>query len=161
VTSSQPLRKFPLVPKSTRFLQPGDFWAIPLSDGTYGCGIVLELAPLTIPSGSRAFLGALSSWHGDSPPSTDALAGQRCLEQGVMHILAITQTGGAILGNRPLKADGLELWLFADGNSVKRGFTPTFSLRPLATLPSLGWWGYDVISIYAHKHLLGVTLSDR
>jgi hypothetical protein len=77
-----------------------------------------------------------------------------------MHILAVTQTGGAILGNRPLEADRLKPWLFADGNTVKRGFASTFSLRPLNTLPPLSWWGYDVISIYAHKHLLGIQPSS-
>ena len=150
-----PERTFPFVPKSTRFMQPGDFWAIPLADGSFGCGLVIQLAPKSLPSGSRAFLGALSSWHGGSPPTADSLAGHRCLEQGVMHILAITRSGGAILGNRPLAADRIKPWVFADGpKSFTRGFTPVHPFRLPRHRP-LGWWGPDVISIYAHRHLLG------
>ena len=76
-----------------------------------------------------------------------------------MHVLAITRTGGAILGNRPLEIDGIKPWLFADGNSVRRGLTPVkFAFPRMKKLPDLGYWGYDVIWIYAQKHLLGQVL---
>lgn len=34
-------REFPFVPKSTKGLRLGDFWAIPLDDGQVACGRVL------------------------------------------------------------------------------------------------------------------------
>src|SRR5262249_10570900 len=34
---------YPFVPRSTAYLRPGQFWAIPLSDGRFACGRVLAL----------------------------------------------------------------------------------------------------------------------
>jgi len=74
-----------------------------------------------------------------------------------MHILAIRETGGAVLGNRALGLDELEPWVFIHGNVVQRGFTP---MRPARqgdrrVLPTLSWWGggYDVVQILANERL--------
>ncbi|WP_104434997.1 Imm26 family immunity protein [Kineococcus xinjiangensis] len=32
---------YPFQPRSTSYLQPGDFWAVPLSDSRFACGRVL------------------------------------------------------------------------------------------------------------------------
>jgi hypothetical protein len=148
-------RTFPFVPKSSQGLEPGDFWSIPLQEGGFGCGRVLEHMPKGMPGARVGFLAALLDWRGETPPSAAGIAGAKALEQGLLHILGITQTGGAVLGNRPLSLDALEAWVFVNGNVVQRGFTP---LRPwrrgdAQALPSLSWWGYDVIQILANKHL--------
>jgi hypothetical protein len=149
-------RTYPFVPKSSKFLEPGDFWAVPLSDGSFACGRVLEHMPTGTPGARVGFLGGLLDWHGASPPEERSIAGASAfLAQGVMHILAITETGGRILGWRSLELDRLAPWTFAFGNVVQRGFTP---IRPYQRtdrgLPSLSWWGYDVIQIHANRHFV-------
>jgi hypothetical protein len=73
-----------------------------------------------------------------------------------MHVLSITTTGGAVLGNRALELDGIEpLVVYHDG-MICRGVTP---LRPWVradaqTIPSLGYWGYDVLQIRANVLLV-------
>lgn len=149
--------KYPFVPKSNQHLAPGDFWAIPLVDGSFGCGVVLELYPKGLPGSKVAFLAGLLNWHSTSPPTPEALAGSHTLEQGVTHILAITQTGGEVLGNRPLGLDGIEPRVFISGDVIQKGFTRLRAWRRKDNdrYPSLSWWGYDVIQILANKHLLG------
>jgi len=58
--------------------------------------------------GSRTcFLAGLLDWVGDEPPTAESIAGTTLLEVGHAHIDAISGEGGAILGERPLEADGL------------------------------------------------------
>jgi hypothetical protein len=76
--------------------------------------------PSGMPGARVGFLGALLDWRRTEAPTGDTIAGARALEQGIMHILSITTTGRAILGLRPLDVDGLQPWVFANGN-VDRG----------------------------------------
>ena len=149
--------KYPFIPKSNQRLLPGDFRAIPLADGSFGCGVVLELYPKGLPGSKVAFLAGLLDWHGVLSPTSEALAGSKTLKQGVAHILAITQTGGEVLGNRPLKLDGIEPWVFINGDVIQKGFARLRKWRRKDNecYPALSWWGYDVIQIFANKHLLG------
>ena len=153
--------KYPFVPKSNQRLIPGDFWAIPLADGSFGCGVVLELYPKGMPGSKVAFLAGLLNWHGMSPPTSEAIAGSKTLEQGVTHILAITQTGGEVLGNRPLNLDGIEPWVFINGDVIQKGFTQLRKWKRGDNnhYPTRSWWGRDVIQIFANKHLLGYMVS--
>jgi hypothetical protein len=58
--------------------------------------------------GSRTgFLAGLLDWIGADPPTAESIAGAALLEVGHAHIDAISDEGGAILGERPLEADGL------------------------------------------------------
>src|SRR5215204_4821807 len=100
---------YPFRPKSSASLAPGQFWAVPLASGQFACGRVLQLGGSEVPSKTRAFFGGLQDWIGDCPPTSDAIAGSRVAKFGVMHIKAITETGGHILGLRPLELDGIEL----------------------------------------------------
>jgi len=141
---------YPFVPRSTAALLPGQFWAIPLSDGSFGCGRVIELKQAGAAGARVHFLAAVLDWHGDNPPTSENIAGARCLAQGKSHLKAITQTGGSILGHRPLELDSIEPWEFRGAefhvNSyVHKGMQP---LRPQQTadkcLPVLSAWGYQV-----------------
>ena len=149
-------RTYPFVPRSSVRLIPGDFWAVPLADGSFGCGRVLEHMPKGMPGSRVGFLGALLDWHEPEPPNSQRIAGAASVEQGVMHVFAITKTGGAVLGNRPLALDRLEPWTFIDGNSVQKGFTRLrAAARADVGLPALSWWGYTVIQILGNKRFLG------
>ena len=93
---------YPHVPKSTATLVPGQFWSIPLSDGTFGCGRVIEVVEATQTGARRIFLAGVLDWHGSSQPEFDSIAGSGCFDQGSAHIVSITDTGGCVLGHRPL-----------------------------------------------------------
>lgn len=83
-------------------LRPGQFWSVPLSDGRFGCGRVLNVdrAP---GYGSRTwFLGAVLDWVDAEPPTAESIAGAPVLEVGHAHIDVITSDGGAVLGEAPL-----------------------------------------------------------
>ena len=143
---------YPFVPKSNRWLVAGQFWAVPLADGRFASGRVLQVHGSHTFGGSRAFFGGLHDWVGDALPTAEAIGGTGLVAYGVMHIKAITQTGGPILGCRPLEADGLAIPFLASGEGgpttcLLRGAD---AIAPLpqeqwGSLPVLGYWGYTVI----------------
>src|SRR5687767_8564284 len=139
---------YPFVPKTVNWLRAGQFWALPLSDGTFGCARVIEVAAANSGRSRIEFLAGVLDWHSTETPTSDSIAGKPCLRQGRAHIRAITTTGGHILGFRDLLADQIEPWLFRGAHfwknsQVLRGLTP---LRPQTPeddeLPILSTWGY-------------------
>ena len=97
---------YPFVPKSNRYLEPGQFWALPLSDGRYGCGRVM-VVPAFGPKDRVHFVAGLAGWIGSGLPTEDSIAGAPVLEQAKVHIETIAKTGGSVLGIRPLELDRL------------------------------------------------------
>jgi hypothetical protein len=97
-------------------------------------------------------------WFGSDPPSADAIAGSKPARFGVMHVRAITETGGEVLGERPLDLDGIELpvHLSAMGGpdtQVLVGAAPVRTARrdEWGKYPVLGFWGTDFILQLAEK----------
>ena len=85
---------YPFEPKSIAYLRAGQFWAVPLSDGRFGCGRVLYVPSPSGPQPSlylntRIFLAGLMDWSGDEPPTAQAIAGCKLLEQGRAHVAAL------------------------------------------------------------------------
>ena len=123
------MRSFPFKPRSTVGLVPGDFWALPLGEGRYGCGRVVALKP-SQGTGSRSmFLAALLDWIGGSQPTSEAIAGRRAIAQGQVHLRCVHETGGLVLGNRPLEYDGIEPAFFLSESPGRqcmllRGYEP-------------------------------------
>ena len=153
--------RYPHVPKSTRTLRPGQFWAIPLSNGMYGCGRVVQLGGEEIPTPNRTFFGALQDWVDAVPPTAEAIAGAPVVDWGIMHIKAITQTGGSLLGLRPLEIDRLEppLLTSAHGGAGTMLLKGAAHVRPAAKdewgrYPVLRVWGYNFIKKLAERRLL-------
>jgi hypothetical protein len=99
---------YPLNPTTNSQLSPGQFWSIPLADGRFGCGRVLRVERERRIGGRTRFIGAILDWVGDSLPSAEAIAGSAVLAVGNAHVRLISFGGGAILGERPLDADGIE-----------------------------------------------------
>jgi hypothetical protein len=87
---------YPLVPKSANWLLAGQFWALPLSDGTFGCGRVIEVPSAEIAYTRMEFLAGVLDWHSTVEPSADSIGGAKCFKEGRAHIRAITRTGGVI-----------------------------------------------------------------
>ncbi|HEV8403856.1 MAG TPA: hypothetical protein VGQ31_12580 [Candidatus Limnocylindrales bacterium] len=116
---------YPLTPKTTAHLRPGQFWSIPLSDGRFGCGRVLRVGGDRPGGGRTRFIGAIQDWVGDAPPTPEAIAGSPVLVVGNAHVRLISFDGGEILGERPLSADGIEVpttvtTYWGDGYAVAR-----------------------------------------
>lgn len=141
--------QYPFVPKSTSSLIPGHYWALPLSDGSYGCGRVIQLKAPAMTGARVSFLAAVLDWHSRGAPSSESIAGATCLAQGHVHIKAITEIGGLVLGHRGLELDGIEPWLFRgahgwQNSQVQLGF---ISVRPQtpedSELPVFSTWGFD------------------
>lgn len=97
---------YPFVPKSNRWLAPGQYWAIPLADGRFACGRVMTV-PAWGKSDRIGLVVGLTDWVGDHPPTGEDIKGAPLLAQAATRFEAIANTGGAILGTRPLDADGL------------------------------------------------------
>jgi hypothetical protein len=161
---AQRVEKFPFRPKSTAALRPGQYWALPFGPGLFACGRVLQLGGDHIPAQTRAFFGGLHQWAGHAPPTAQAIAGAGFVDFGVMHICAITQTGGEILGERLLESDGiaLPLLLSARGGTDAKVLRGADSLRSArrsewGALPVLGFWGSDFIIQLAERSLSSRT----
>lgn len=141
---------YPFVPKTVRWLQAGDFWALPLSDGTFGCGRVIDVPTREMELGTMMFLAGVLDWHASHEPTSATIAGAPCLTQGIVHLRAITRSGSPVLGFRELALDGISPWMFRGAefwrNSfVHLGLTPTRPQTPDDdALPTLSSWGYDV-----------------
>lgn len=156
------MSSYPFSPRSSVKLRPGDFWPIPLVDGSFGCGRVLQLPPAGTIGGRAQFLGGLMDWRGASPPATANLQGARTIDQGVMHVRSITDIGGEVTGHRPLEHDGEQPWTFVNGDRIQRGYD---DLRPWKNhadnaLPRFNWQGWNVIWLRANERLIGVDLPD-
>jgi len=117
-----PEATFPFIPKSNAQLEPGQFWSIPLSDGRFGCGRVLRIDRDRSYGARILFVGAVLDWVGDAPPTAEAIAGRPILGVGVMHVRGISYGGGAVIGERPLGADGIEPPVGSVGTHWGEGF---------------------------------------
>ncbi len=153
--------KYPFTPKSSHRLEPGDFWSIPLSNGKYSCGRVVERMPKGMAGAGVGFLGGVLDWCGAIPPTNESIAGAAFLSQGIMHIKAIITTGGVILGNRSLVLDQLDAFTFVHGGIIQKGFTPvrTWCREDKGAFPALSWWGYDIAETIANRNFSGAVTS--
>ena len=100
---------YPFVPKTNAHLRPGQFWSIPLSDGRFGCGRVLAIDREAEYGARTTFVGGLLDWVGAEPPTWDSIGGKAVLEVGYAHVGLIAESGGAVLGERPLELDSIEV----------------------------------------------------
>lgn len=97
-------------------------------------------------------LAGLMNWVGSSPPTADGLSGCRTLAQGQIHLRSIWETGGEIIGNRPLAEDGIVADQFLSESPGKNcmlmhGYE---IVRPASAeeqrqLPVFSTWGYLII----------------
>jgi hypothetical protein len=143
------MQSYPFKPKSSANLRLGDFWALPLAGGKYGCGRVIALKPKTGIGSRSMLLAGLMNWIGSTPPTAEGLAGCTTLVQGQIHLRSIWETGGEILGNRPLAEDGIEADQFLSESPGKncmlmQGYEV---IRPASAaeqcqLPAFSTWGY-------------------
>ena len=157
---------YPFVPKSNRWLLAGQFWAVPLSDGRFACGRILDVPrepDIHVPVSTKTFLAGLLDWVGDEPPAHGSIAGARLLAQGFVHVKAITTTGRDILGHRDLEADEIvpAQWRSHEGGGTVWIYEGARRLRPATAadrdLPVISTWGYSVITVLAEQRFVGAA----
>ncbi|EMS86672.1 immunity 26/phosphotriesterase HocA family protein [Leptospira noguchii] len=150
--------KYPFVPKSNRSLIPGQFWAIPLHNGKFACGRVIEVHPFE----TKMFLAGLMDWIGELIPNENDLTGKQTIKQGQIHIKAIYETAlnKEILGYRNLYLDNIESYFFKsqdgyqlESSKLMKGYKEIRSLTKVESdiYPTFSTWGYDVIRILAEE----------
>lgn len=133
-----------------------------MADGRFACGRVLQLNTEEIPTKSRCFFGGLHDWASDHEPSSEAIQECGFIAFGMMHIKAITTTGGAILGCRDLLLDEIQMprltsahggvgTMLLDGSKHLRPARP----HEWGKYPVLGMWGYNFITGVANRKLSG------
>jgi hypothetical protein len=81
-----------------REIEIGDFWAVKLPDGTYGCVQVTDVRRSGVGSRSSVIV-AVVDWSGSEQPSRDQIEGRQLLIQGLTRIEAFTKGEATILGN--------------------------------------------------------------
>jgi hypothetical protein len=158
--------RYPFEPRSIARLQPGQFWAVPLSDGRYACGRVLHVPAKADPEPSlylnaRIFLAGLMDWSSSGQPTSQGIAGCQILAQGSMHVAAISDTASVILGQREFEIDGLTglrevthraggtVWLCQGGQRLRPA-----TADERRTLPVMSVWGRRVIQLLAEHQFV-------
>ncbi|MFD7917200.1 hypothetical protein ACFV30_42120 [Streptomyces sp. NPDC059752] len=108
-----------------------------------------------MPGQRTMFLAGLIDWFGTEPPRAVDIAGAALLEAGSAHIKTIQETGGVILGQRPLEADAVVLPQYVDAPGPGPGVYDGLRWVRAATaeerrdLPTCEVWGYLMIQIKA------------
>lgn len=174
--------KYPFSPKSNAKMEVGQFWPIPLHNGQFGCGIVLDVAgkdvlnfcriSVVVPSpagargNTRLFFGGLLDWLGDQPPTAAALLARQpiVLKSGLCHVKAITHLGLEISGKIDLTACGVSIpyqvdtmyYLPQAGTLLKQGFNIIRYSEPQdhVTYETQAILGYDMLNLFAQDELL-------
>lgn len=136
---------YPFVPKSAVTLLPGQFWGVPLANGSFACGRVIQPAANHEGASRVIFYGTLLDWLGNQQPTPDSIAGAKCLAQGKIHIKSIKAFGTPILGIRPLALDNI---------------TPTLVISGLGD-PSIGDWVMQGHELLRKARLQDVDLPQQ
>jgi hypothetical protein len=163
---------YPFEPRSNAYLEPGQFWGIPLSDGRFACGRVLAIPgddDMLLTGSTKEFAAGLLNWTGNKVPTGDSIAGSPVLTSGIAHIKAIRLNGQFILGTRPLGSDGIGDEIAVTHRSggtpyVYRNFERVrpASREEIAALPMVRHWGYNVIRLLAENVFVqGGALPDE
>jgi len=123
--------KYPYAPKSNRKFEAGEFWSIALSNGTFACGIILD-----IPNREKnrvLFLAGLTNWLGQSPPTEKDLIHSKLeiVKFGFAHIKTIKEREEVIRGKISIEQIDKQ-WANKKVNT----------------------WGYNVINIWAEKLIM-------
>jgi hypothetical protein len=148
--------KYPFRPKSTKHLEPGQFWGIPLRSGQYAAGVVLAHAARLGKRDTRLLCIGLLDWCGDAAPTAGDLAAAQVLEHGFAHVRSIQQHGGNILGE--LERDwGLEPEL--DFNRLAGSGIPVWGLAVVHYRAEQRWGDAEWVKgeLNAQWKAMGVT----
>ncbi|TVV42250.1 hypothetical protein [Thalassolituus sp. C2-1] len=146
---------YPFIPTKASEINEGDFYYIPLSNGYFACGRLLEIEKKGGRKTKRVLVG-LHDWSGCDYPRKEDIHGCGIIEQGVIHINSIGHVGGEVVGQKPLNEDGLRPKLQFEAGFLIDGF------ENLGKLPFSDYdkydhrytYGLNVIKLLAEKHFV-------
>jgi hypothetical protein len=153
--------KYPFIPKSTSYLEPGHYWSIPLSNDEFTCGVVLQLILRNGKKDSRLFICGLMNWSGPNLPVEEELKNCEVIAHGQAHIKSISKNNGEILGKLNWENSKLEVPLSLSESPgrncrLQRGY----ELLGIATpqqqkeLNVFATWGLRAIVVRAEKYFV-------
>jgi len=111
-----------------------------------------------LPTRTQAFFGGLHDWVGVAPPTKEDVANAPLVAFGTMHVKAIRETGGEIIGNVPLTESRSEIPELMDSHGgpaayILKGVRYHRAARreEWGKVPVLRHWGYNVIKLLAES----------
>jgi Immunity protein 26 len=112
---------YPSIPTKASEIKEGEFYYIPLSNGNFACGRILQIE---IKSGrkTKSILVGLHDWTGQNHPTKEDIHMCPILEQGVIHLSSINHVGGMIIGYKALGEDNLKPLLQFEAGDLISGF---------------------------------------
>lgn len=97
---SSPPPTYPLVPRSTSRLTPGQHWSVPRDDGFFGVGLVLGVATSETsphhPASTRTLVVGLLDRVLARPASPGDLRAPRLVDWGFAHVRCVALTSGGL-----------------------------------------------------------------
>ena len=98
---------YPHIPMKASVIKEGEFYYIPLSNGYFACGLLLEVEKK---SGRKTMtiLVGLHDWTGQELQTKEDIYNFPIIEQGVMQINLIAHVGGEVIGFKPFNDDNLK-----------------------------------------------------
>ena len=87
-------------------MRPGQFWAVQLTDGSFGALRILGVPAFGEIDRVGQIVGVMD-WTGPAEPTSDELAGCKVLMRASCRHDAVSMNGGRILGLRPLDLDAI------------------------------------------------------
>ncbi len=122
--------KYPYEPKSNNKLEIGEFWSIPLPNGEFGCGVIIEIPDKN--EKRMRFTAGLLNWIGNQAPTESILkfGDLKIIRFGNVHIKTILSRGEKIRGKIEIENIG----------NIK-----------ISNLKELSTWGYNFINLLAEK----------
>ena len=153
--------EYPFTPKSTAYLESGQFWMFGLSNGLKACGLVLQLKILNGARDSRMFLAGLLDWTGTELPAMEILEKHALIAHGQAHVKTISENGGVVAGKIGIENSSLTIPLTLDESPnqncrLRKGFDflGVATAEQQQSLESFKTWGYGTIKVRAEKTLI-------
>ena len=128
--------KYPFVPRSRAKLVVGQFWSLPLPGGRFACGRLLSLPGKVGTKQARLLVVGIENWLGMAAPTLKDIRGKDIVARGIVHVSAIRENRGVVLGRRSLASDGI--------------------VQSVGGLPSLPEWSSGNLRKVAGKALRGL-----
>ncbi|WP_445364512.1 Imm26 family immunity protein [Microbulbifer sp. ANSA003] len=146
---------YPHIPKKASEIKEGEFFYIPLSNGSFACGRLLAIEKKSGRK-TKSILVGLHDWAGENYPTKEDIHNCAIIEQGVMHINSIGHVGGQVIGFKPLSEDNLEPMPQFEAGYLIQGFDN------LGEIPTEEYdnytrrvtYGLNVIRLKAEHHFI-------
>jgi hypothetical protein len=158
-------KTYPFTPKSNAYLEKGEFWAIALSNGKYGCGIILDIPKRGLYTTKSFFIGLLD-WIGDNKPNQADLERKpiKLLKQYDASIKTITVHNEQILGKIDLEQNNIEIFVQVNighcsiHSRLLKGYEDLGEAneKDYEILTVQATAGYRVINLLAEKYLVKI-----